>query len=152
MENQNKLEKYTNAVYQNTKTAIQAISDILSKVKSPTLKIELLREQTAYNKLSKECEMFATKNKINSIKDNNCFEKAKLCMSIGASTMFDKSTRKIAELMLFGTFMGVVTCEKDKFDHFGTSKELDEILEKLMNVERENIDKLLPFLNKNETI
>jgi hypothetical protein len=60
----------------------------------------------------------------------------------------DKSTRNIAEMMLLGTFMGVVTCIKDRSDHKNVSKNLDEILEKLLNFERDNIDKLLPYLEK----
>jgi len=44
--------------------------------------------------------------------------------------------------------MGIVTCYKDQFDHKGVSNELDEIVEKLKNLERDNISKLMPFLNK----
>ena len=64
------------------------------------------------------------------------------------STMMDDSTRKIAELMLIGTFMGIITCMKDKGDHKNISKELDELLDKLYTFERKNIDRLMPFLNK----
>ena len=65
-------------------------------------------------------------------------------------TLFDKSTRNIAEMMLFGTFMGTITIIKDKYDHQNLSKELDEIIDKLYNFEKENIDKLIPFLIKNK--
>ena len=50
--------------------------------------------------------------------------------------------------MLFGTFMGIVTCVKDKGDHKNVSKELDELIEKLLHFERKNIDKLLPYLEE----
>ena len=63
------------------------------------------------------------------------------------STLTDNSNRKIAELMLIGTFMGIITCLKDKSDHKGISKELDEIIDKLYNYERNNIDRLLPYLD-----
>ena len=62
------------------------------------------------------------------------------------STMTDKSNRKIAELMLMGTFMGVITCVKDKADHKNVSTEIDEILRKLKTLEEENIDALIPYL------
>ena len=62
------------------------------------------------------------------------------------STLTDKSNRKIAELMLLGTFMGIITCIKDEFDHKNISSELDEIVNKLKEVERNNITKLIPFL------
>ena len=73
-------------------------------------------------------------------------EKAKLWTSINMSTLTDKSNRKIAELMLLGTFMGIITCIKDEFDHKNISPELDEIVNKLKEVERNNITKLIPFL------
>ena len=139
---------YLNAIYQNTKTAMQSIEDIILKVKDEELISELSREEEVYSTLAQECENFAKKNKIEKIKDNNWFEKAKLWTSINISTLLDKSTRNIAEMMLFGTFMGIVTCIKDKSDHKNVSKALDGIIEKLYNFERENIDKLLPFLTK----
>ncbi len=140
---------YLNAVYQNIRTAIQSIADIFQKVETETLKSELAREQDTYENLAKECELIAKSENIDGLKDNNFIEKARLWTSIQMSTMTDTSNRKIAELMLIGTFMGIVTCEKDKFDHQNESKEIDEIIRKLENFERDNIDRLLPFL-KNE--
>ena len=144
MEKQDKITKYLNAIYQNTKTALQSIEDILPKTEDTELKTE----QDAYFVLAKECELFAKSENIENIKDNNFIEKAKLWTSINMSTMVNSTTRHIAELMLLGTFMGIVTCYKDQFDHKGVSSELDEIVEKLKNLERDNISKLMPFLNK----
>ena len=60
----------------------------------------------------------------------------------------DKSNRKIAELLLLGTFMGIITCIKDENDHKGVSKEIDELLAKLKKLERDSIDKLIPYLDE----
>lgn len=147
MEKNDKITKYLNAIYQNTKTALQSIEDILPKTDNPALKNELAREQDAYFCLAKECELFAKSEDIENIKDNNFIEKAKLWTSINMSTLMNDTTRHIAELLLLGTFMGVVTCIKDGADHKGVSKELDEILDKLKNLEKDNINKLIPFLN-----
>lgn len=148
MENIDKeiLTEYLNAVYQNIKTAIQSIEDIMPKVQDDELKKELAREEDQYLVLEKECELLAKAEKVEGIKDNNWLEKAKLWSSINMSTLTDKTNRHIAELMLMGTFMGVITCYKDQADHKGISSEIDEILEKLKEVERNNIEILLPFL------
>ena len=138
---------YLNAIYQNTKTAMQSIEDIICKAKESELVNELSREAERYSRLSKECEKFAKENGIENIKDNNWFEKARLWTSINLATLTDKSTRNIAEMMLLGTFMGIITCVKDKSDHKNVSEKLDQIIDKLYVFERENIDKLLPFLN-----
>ncbi len=141
------ITEYMNAVYQNIRTAIQSIEDIMSKVKDDEFKKELASEEDKYLVLEKECELLARAEKIDGIKDNNWFEKARLWSSINISTMTDKTTRHIAELMLIGTFMGVLTCYKDRADHKNISTELDEILDRLLTLERTNIDALLPFLN-----
>lgn len=140
------ITEYLNAVYQNIRTAIQSIEDILPNVKDDELKKELASEEDKYLILEKECELLAKAEKIDGIKDNNWLEKAKLWSSIKMSTMTDKTNRHIAELMLMGTFMGVITCYKDESDHKGVSPEIDEILGKLKELERNNIEALLPFL------
>ena len=149
MENQANIEmitEYINGVYQNIRTAIQSIEDILPQVVDSELKKELASEEDRYIALEKECELLAKANKIEGIKDNNWFEKAKLWSSIKMSTMTNKTNRKIAELMLMGTFMGYLTCIKDEADHKDISKEVDEILANLKEFERGNIDSLIPYL------
>ena len=143
-----KEEKYLNAIYQNIRTTIQSIEDIMPKSTDENLTSELSKEQDEYSCLAKECEAFAKAEKIEGLKDNNFIEKAKLWASVNMSTMIDNSTRKISELMLLGTFMGIITCIKDKSDHKNISKELDELLDKLYTFERKNIDRLLPFLEE----
>ncbi len=140
------LENYLNAVYQNIKTAVQSIDDLLPKVKDDNLKKELASQQDKYLALQKECEVLAQAEKLEKIKDNNWLEKARLWSSINLSTLTNKTTRHIAEMMLFGTFMGYITCVKDLSDHRNISKEVDEILTKLKEFERGNIDSLIPYL------
>lgn len=144
------LTKYLNAIYQNTRTAIQSIEDIITKTEDRKLTSELSREEDEYSVLAKECENFAKAEKIDGLKDNNWIEKAKLWSAVNMGTMMDKSSRNISEMMLVGTFMGIITCIKDKDDHRNISAELDEILDKLYEFERANIDRLLPFLVENK--
>lgn len=147
MDEKELITKYLNAIYQNIRTAVQSIEDIIPKVEDDAFISELSKQQDEYSCLAKECEVFAKAEKIENLKDNNWIEKAKLWASVNMSTITDNSNRKIAELMLIGTFMGIITCLKDKHDHKGVSKELDEIIDKLYNFERENIDRLLPYLD-----
>lgn len=146
IQNKEMLTEYLNAVYQNIRTAIQSIEDILPKVQDNDFKKELASQEDKYIVLEKECELLAKAEKIDGIKDNTWFEKAKLWGSINMSTMTDKTNRHIAELMLMGTFMGIITCEKDKSDHEGISSEIDEILNKLCELEKANLKALMPYL------
>ena len=63
------------------------------------------------------------------------------------STLTDKSNRKISELLILGSFMGYITCIKDAADHKNISNELDEILEKLKNFQKSNIENLILYLS-----
>ncbi len=139
---------YLNCVYQNIRTAVQSIEDIITKVEDVALKEELALEEDTYLAFQRECEVYAKSEKLD-IKDNNFMEKARLWGSINMSTLMDKSARHIAEVMLLGTFMGVLTCYKDQNDHGGENKEIDELLERLKEFERKNIERLLPFLKEN---
>ena len=58
-----KMTDYLNAVYQNTKTAMQSIENIIMKVKDEELISELSREQEEYSKLAQACETFAKKTR-----------------------------------------------------------------------------------------
>lgn len=148
MDEKERVTTYLNAIYQNTRTAVQSIEDIITKVEDKKLVEELAREEDEYTCLAKECEQFAKAEKIEDLKDNNWIEKTRLWGAINMGTMFDKTSRNIAEMMLLGTFMGIITCIKDKQDHKKVSAELDEIIDKLYNFERANIDRLIPFLEE----
>lgn len=147
MDNKELMVDYLNAVYQNTRTAIQSLEDIMTKVDDDSFKRELALLQDDYQVIANECELFAKSEKIQPIKDNNWFEKSRLWTSINMSTLMDKSNRKIAELLLLGTFMGIITCIKDENDHKGVSKEIDELLSKLKELERNSIEKLISYLD-----
>lgn len=142
-------EVFLNAIFQNTKTALQSIADILPKVKNKELEEELKVQYEKYDEIANKCRQYAEKYQLN-MKDNNFFEKAKLWTSIKLTTLTDNSTRHLAEMLLFGTNMGIITCYKDRYDHLGASEELDILAQQLENIEIGNFDNLKPFLNKDQ--
>lgn len=143
--NKEKIKLYATAIYQNAMVGVQSINDIMDKITDINLKHEVQREQALFKDVSAELEEFAT-NKGFELKENNLFEKTRLWASINMSTMFNQTTRHIAELMLVGTVMGLITCYKDKYDHKDVSEELDGILDRLEKIEDDNYLKLKTFL------
>ena len=144
---QSKLISYATAIYQNAMVGVQSIRDIEDAVEDENLKNELAREREEFNKIAQEIVDFAKENNFE-VQENNFFEKSRLWMSIKMATMFNNSTRHIAEMMLLGTVMGLTTCYKDKFDHQGVSATLDKILESLEKTEDNNYLKLKTFLKE----
>jgi len=137
--------KYLTSLYQNLCTALQSIEDIMPKVEDANFKKELSDEYTNYDIISRECEMIGKSEDID-LKDNTWFEKIKLWGSINLTTIKDKSTRHIAELMLLGTVMGLIQCIKDMSDYKAVSSELEDLCQKIYDLEEENYQKLKNFL------
>ncbi len=149
MENQD-MEKNCNklmltAIYQNAQTALQSLDNIMSSVKCDALASEIANQEGEYNIISQECEIIAKSEEID-IKDNNMFEKIKLWSSIKLSTISDKSTSHIAEMLLIGTFMGVINCLKSQSDFAGADEEVTNLLSKLLRLEEKNIESLKTYL------
>lgn len=142
-----KVKNYATAIYQNAMTGIQSIRDIEDAVKDEELKKELSFEIEKFNKVSKKIEKFASENGFE-VQENNFFEKMKMLMSVKMSTLADKSTRHIAEMLILGTVMGLTTCYKDQSDHKNVSGELDAIVRELEIIEEDNYSRLKKFLKK----
>lgn len=140
-----KNELLLTSIYQNVQTALQSLDNIMPSVKCDALASEISKQEDEYNVLSKECEMIAKSDNIN-IKDNNMFEKIRLWSTIKMSTISDKSTTHIAEMLLLGTFMGVITCIKDEAEHSGADEEILNLLSKLKKLEENNIETLKTYL------
>ena len=142
-ENQNQM--LLTSIYQNCMTALQSIDNIMPAVKSDALAKELSDEELEYNVLAQECEMLAKSEDID-IKDNNMFEKIKLWSSIKMSTLTDKSTEHVTEMMLLGSFMGIIQCIKDLNDYSSADEEIINLCNKIKDTQEKNIEKLKNFL------
>lgn len=136
---------YLTSLYQNVCTALQSIEDIMPRVEDEKMKKELSNEYATYDVLARECEMLGKSEDLN-LKENNLFEKIRLWSSIKMSTITDKSTRHIAEMMLLGTVMGLIQCLKDKKDYKAISKDIDDLCTKISEFEEENYQRLKEFI------
>ena len=136
---------YLTSLYQNVNVALQSIEDLMPKIEDEKLRKELSNEYATYDILARECEMLGKSEDIN-LKENNWFEKIRLWSSINLSTMTDKSTRHIAEMMLLGTVMGLIQCLKDKKDYRAVSSDIDDLCQKISDFEEENYQRLKDFI------
>lgn len=140
-----KIKEYATAIYQNAMVGKQSCSDIMEKCEDDELKVELQHEYDLFDTVCDDIEKFAKVNKFK-LEDNNFFEKARLWTSINMSTLFNKSARHIAQLMLLGTTMGLTTIYKDKFDHKNVSAELDKYIDNLECIMEKNYENLKQYL------
>lgn len=136
---------YITSLYQNACVALQSIEDLMPKVEDEDMRQELSNQYSRYDVIAKECEMLGKSEDID-LKDNNWFEKIRLWGAINMSTLTDKTTRHIAEMMIQGTVMGLIQCLKDIKDYRAVSPDLDDICEKLNNLMEENYQNLKKFI------
>ncbi len=140
-----RIEDFVNTIYQNLSTALDSIDEILKICKDEKLEKELKSEKQSYTDYKNELLNVCLKLSIKP-KDNNFFEKARLWTSIKMTTICDKSSRHLAEMMLIGTVMGTLTCYKDLCDYKNLDNKLYDLLSKLLNLEEENFNNLKKFL------
>lgn len=144
---QERLQDFVNTIFQNTSTAIQSIDEILTLNKDEEFLKELNREKQGYLDYKNKVLEFCSKNGLKA-DDNNWLEKTRLFTSIKMTTLFDKSLRHLAEMMLLGTVMGTLTCYKDLSDYKGLNSSLYGILNDLIAFEEENFNKIKQFLKE----
>ncbi len=133
------------SLYQNCKTATQAIHDILPKIKNTQLLQELKNQYNNYLDFISTCLNYA-KEQNTTLNDNNIIEKVKMWCSVNFSTIFNKDTRHLTEMLLIGTVMGTVQCYKDLHDHKNAKKELLELTNNLLEIQENNFNSLKTFL------
>ena len=143
----NKQQDYMSTLYQNAKTGMQGIHDVLPKVKNKELTKILKRQYADYEEIADQLESLAQSKGIQ-IKDNNWFEKMRMLISTKMSTFFDDSTRNIVTMFLLGTTMGLVQLLKDHTDYQGTDSDFDQIRDKLETIQQNNYNELRDFLKK----
>ena len=140
-----KLTQYATSLFQNANVGMQSINDILPRTKCQHLRAELQNEYIELRKIKEEVCEFAHAHCVQ-VKENNFFEKSRMWLSVKMGTLFNRSTRHIAELMTVGTVMGLNQCYKDRADYQQVSHELDKISDKLELIFENNYATLKTFL------
>ncbi len=133
------------SIYQNCMTAVQSIENIEPDVKNEDLRAELREEKAHYTDFAHRCREFAGDFEL---PDNSMFEKARLWTSIKMTTVMDKSTRHLAEMLLLGTVMGTLQCYKDLSDYRAASHDLLVLCGDLQKMEESHFNYLKMFLQK----
>ncbi len=141
----NKNLKFLNSLYQNTSMGISTLSKIIPKAKDLKLKGELQAQLNNYHDQSEQIrkEIYAQNSEP---KDISAFTKTFADSSIAMSTLTNRSTSHIAEMMIQGTNMGVIDINK-QINH---TPLLDENIRKqaqdILTSEQQYIDNLKCYL------
>lgn len=122
-----------------------AIDFILDKVKDNGLKQELNNQYDKYKSISDKISNLYPEYSEDKPHETNAMNKVMTWYGIEMKTLMDKSTSKIAELLLQGTNMGIIEGRK-LLNHKQTDEEVHKLVQEYVDMQEDAVEKLKQFL------
>ena len=140
-ENINALDEIHKGAYMG----MDAIHFVLDKVEDDNLKGELEKQHSDYKKIAERIEEVYPKYNNDEPHKTTAMNKAMTWYGIEMKTFNDKSTSKIAELLLQGVNMGVIEGKK-VLNNKNIDKEVHDIVSKYVDMQEESVETLKKYL------
>ena len=122
-----------------------AIHFILDKVEDEKLKTELNNQYNKYNEISnKICELYPEYSE-KEPHETSAMNKVMTWYGVEMKTLLDKSTSKIAELLLQGTNMGIIEGRK-LLNHNTNDNKVHSLIQEFVDMQEDAVEKLTRFL------
>ena len=122
-----------------------AIHFILDKVEDENLKKELDREYKKYKEISERISKTYPKYSNEEPHETSTMNKVMTWYGIEMKTLLDKSTSKIAEMLMQGVNMGIIEGRK-LLNHKNTDESVHQIVQEYVDMQEEAVEKLKTFL------
>ena len=122
-----------------------AIDIVLDKVEDDSLKNELKKEYEDYNRITKQIEDIYPNYNEGEPHETSSMNKAMTKMQVDMKTFNDKSTSKIAELLIQGVNMGIIEGRKI-LNKKELNKEVSTIVDAYVNMQEESLENLKQYL------
>ncbi|WP_304960300.1 hypothetical protein [Thomasclavelia cocleata] len=137
--------KLLNFIYQNSQMGIETIDQLEKIVEDKNFKRYLKEKYEGYCKIHKDA-----KEKLNSHgydeKGISSFEKLRTYLMINMQTLTDKSTTHIAEMMMIGSTMGIVSAIRNLNDYSNADNDIIKLMETLKAFEEKSYHDLQVFI------
>ena len=137
--------KLLNFIYQNSQMGVETIDQLEKIVEDKDFKKYLKEKHEGYCKIHKDA-----KEKLNSHgydeKGISSFEKLRTYLMINMQTLTDKSTTHIAEMMMIGSTMGIVTAIRNLNDYNNAGSDVIKLMETLKAFEEKSYNDLQEFI------
>lgn len=134
-----------NEINKGIKMGMDSISNVSEKVQDDAFKKDLKFQYDKYNTILNKVNNELT-NYDDFPKELNPMQKAMGWMSVEFNTMDDKSTSKIAEMMLQGTNMGIIKGVKLLNHNPNTDEPVKNILTEFVQFQEDTIEQLKKYL------
>ena len=134
-----------NYIYQNSQMGTDTIKQLLAIVQDAEFKGQLQSQYNEYNGIHETARSLLNDNGYDE-KGISAFEKIRTYLMINMQTLTDKSSSHIAEMMIIGSNMGVIDAIKNIKKYKDAKPEILSLMERLREIEENNITSLKVFL------
>lgn len=118
---------------------------IIEKVEDKDFKRVLSKQYDAYSKISKKVNKIYEDYADKTPHETSTMEKVMVWSDIQMKTINDKSTSKIAEMLLQGTNMGIIEGRK-MLNNKVLDKKVNDLIEEFVGMQEEYVEVLKSFL------
>ncbi|MCL1900842.1 MAG: hypothetical protein FWG51_00395 [Firmicutes bacterium] len=133
-------------LYQNADMGKTGIDNILKKTNNSSFRHTLLGHYEKYDDISQKISKELTRNG-ETRKDTAFFNKAMQWSSINAGTLFDKSLEHLADMLIKGNNVGMISITKELNAHKDVlSDSTNSLASELLDIQQKNIEELKPYL------
>ena len=144
MENKNEVN-VLNELNKGACMGKDAIHFVLDKVEDENLKQVLNEQYEKYNNIIKRISELYPEYSNKEPHETNTVNKVLTWYGIEMKTLTDKSSSKIAEILLQGTNMGIIEGRK-LLNHKHTDPEVNKLIEEYVSMQENAVEKLKSFL------
>ena len=132
-------------LYHNVSMGVVGIESIEDKIESRSLAKIILKEKESYNKLKSELAPFCKQYDVLD-KELSTFVKVNSDLMANMKTILDHTDSHIAKMMMEGTNKGLIELEKILNHYDGQDEKLIQMIEKIIEEEKQNYEELKIFL------
>ena len=142
----NELEFYEQ-LYKDSDMGYEAVQNLLGKVSDRHLKHDMTLHMDGYKHFSR-----LAKDKLNEAqqtpKKESAMARVPARVGMAMSTMFDASPSHVAELMINGSNMGILSMQKNlnRLRESGGAEEAQDVCRKVIDFEQDNIKRMNQYL------
>lgn len=124
---------------------MDSLKFIIEKVEDKDFKSVLSKQYDAYSKISKKVNKIYEDYADKTPHETSTMEKVMVWSDIQMKTINDKSTSKIAEMLLQGTNMGIIEGRK-MLNNKVLDKKVNDLIEEFVGMQEEYVEVLKSFL------
>ena len=134
-----------NDIYQNSRTGEESIKALLPSVDDAKLKNDLQTQMIGYTQMYAKAQQEIV-NRKEQPKENGVLEQVSVRTGVKMNTLLDRTPSHIAEMMIQGSNMGIVSLTKQMKRHPEANHKVKLLAVELLKFEEYNIQRLKAYL------